>query len=147
MDNLRKPLTFTCGKWLSASKGDHKIFTVLYPNKTSNESPRSHSDPRSRSRDDRRPRDDTMYKVQVFTGDMRNADTSAGVYLTLYGREDMSDKIPLRQPGKKCFDRGQRDVFSVSVPRMLGDIDKIRLVAVLCADYVRHIHSDGYYGT
>lgn len=62
------------------------------------------------------------YIITVTTGDVKNAGTSARVYIILHGGEkgaETSGKIWLEK-GK--FDRGMTDIFNVNVLRMLSPV-------------------------
>ena len=65
------------------------------------------------------------YIVRVFTGDVKNAGTSAKVFIELFGGkagEETSNRIML-QDGH--FDRGKVDEFHVESPKFLTPLSQI----------------------
>ncbi|MGH0125309.1 UNVERIFIED_CONTAM: hypothetical protein FKN15_022898 [Acipenser sinensis] len=67
------------------------------------------------------------YLVQVFTGHRFHASTSAQVVLTLIGSEGESEPHHLTDPEKPVFERGGVDMFLLTTPFSLGELQGIRL--------------------
>ena len=65
-------------------------------------------------------------KVQVLTGNIKNAGTTANVFITIFGSEDTSEKLPLKVMGKTCFEKGQLDTFVIDTKKPFGKIEKIK---------------------
>ena len=69
---------------------------------------------------------DKNYTVEVKTGDLLRAGTSAHVYIQLIGKNGPSPEINLDNPGHDDFERYHLDTFTISVEDV-GWIDKIRI--------------------
>ena len=70
------------------------------------------------------------YSVHVTTGDVRNASTSANVFVVLYGGEDgqkNSGKLVLRNENNDNFERGRTDINILELIE-LSSINKVSLV-------------------
>lgn len=67
------------------------------------------------------------YIVVVTTGTIEKAGTDAGVFLTLYGRENQSQEFALDTLGVNDFERGSVNQFAVTPSLQLGDVTAIRL--------------------
>ena len=73
----------------------------------------------------------TEYKVEVFTGREQVSAMTANVFLTIYGFDETSEKIPLKSTDKKCFTKSQCDSFMVKTDKRLGKVEKIKYALVL----------------
>ncbi|XP_041077005.1 polycystic kidney disease protein 1-like 2 [Polyodon spathula] len=67
------------------------------------------------------------YMLTVSTGQRRGASTSAQVTVTLYGSEGESDPHHLTDPEKPVFERGESDMFLLTTPFSLGELQSLRL--------------------
>ena len=70
------------------------------------------------------------YSVHVSTGDVRNAATSANVFVVLYGGEDgqkNSGKLVLRNEKNDNFQRGRTDIFQVETADCLSPLHHITI--------------------
>lgn len=52
------------------------------------------------------------YEVEIWTGDVGGAGTTARVYMQIYGEEGKTEVLSLSSRSK-VFDRGSKDVFQV----------------------------------
>ncbi|KAG2501257.1 hypothetical protein HYH03_001064 [Edaphochlamys debaryana] len=96
---------FVAGLWLGPQTGlEIKI-------------PASYIDPRV---------DRAEYLVQVYTSDVKNAGTDAGIWIELIGDKLTSGRQALIDTGKDTFERGQVDDFKV-ICRQLGPLKAIRV--------------------
>ncbi|XP_066480514.1 oxygen-regulated protein 1 [Tiliqua scincoides] len=66
------------------------------------------------------------WKVIVLTSDLPSASTTSQVYVTLYGDQTNSDAIFLYGEGKKVFERGNTDTFTIHTED-IGNLYKIRI--------------------
>ena len=48
-----------------------------------------------------------LYTVTVYTGSVSGAETTANVYLTIYGKKGSTNEVHLKKGGKKLFGKGQ----------------------------------------
>ena len=74
------------------------------------------------------------YSVHVTTGDVRNASTSANVFVVLYGGEDgqkNSGKLVLRNENNDNFERGRTDIFHVETVDCLTPCIILPLVMII----------------
>ncbi|XP_070566961.1 polyunsaturated fatty acid 5-lipoxygenase-like [Ptychodera flava] len=68
------------------------------------------------------------YKITVETGDLKGAGTNANVYIILHDDKGQKSKeIKLDVFMRNDFERGRRDIFTISGIANLGDIRKIEL--------------------
>ncbi|KAK6480041.1 polycystic kidney disease protein 1-like 2 isoform X1 [Huso huso] len=67
------------------------------------------------------------YLLAVYTGHRRGAGTSAKVVVTLSGSEGESDPHHLTDPEKPVFERGGVDMFLLTTPFSLGELQTVRL--------------------
>ncbi|XP_036400112.1 polycystic kidney disease protein 1-like 2 [Megalops cyprinoides] len=67
------------------------------------------------------------YMLTVSTGHRRGASTSAQVTVTLLGSEGESEPHHLTDPDKPVFERGGVDMFLLTTPFSLGELQSIRL--------------------
>ncbi|XP_034549878.1 polycystic kidney disease protein 1-like 2 [Notolabrus celidotus] len=77
--------------------------------------------------EDNDPMDEYRYLLSVNTGHRRGASTSSQVAITLMGLEGNSEPHHLSDPKKRVFERGAVDVFLLTTPFSLGDLQGIRL--------------------
>ncbi|XP_054471700.1 polycystic kidney disease protein 1-like 2 [Anoplopoma fimbria] len=77
--------------------------------------------------EDNEPVDEYRYLLSVSTGHRRGASTSSQVTITLLGAEGNSEPHHLTDPKKCVFERGAVDVFLLTTPFSLGDLQGIRL--------------------
>ncbi|KAJ8247277.1 hypothetical protein GJAV_G00244460 [Gymnothorax javanicus] len=67
------------------------------------------------------------YMLHISTGHRRGASTSAQVTVTLTGSEGESEPHHLTDPDKPVFGRGDTDMFLLTTPFSLGELQSIRL--------------------
>ncbi|XP_042283303.1 polycystic kidney disease protein 1-like 2 [Thunnus maccoyii] len=77
--------------------------------------------------EDNDPMDEYRYLLSVSTGHRRAAATSSQVTITLLGAEGNSEPHHLIDPKKCVFERGAVDMFLLTTPFFLGDLQSIRL--------------------
>ncbi|XP_065818468.1 polycystin-1-like protein 2 [Labrus bergylta] len=77
--------------------------------------------------EDNDPMDEYRYLVSVSTGHRRGASTSSQVAITLVGVEGISEPHHLTDRKKCVFERGAGDMFLLTAPFSLGDLQSIRL--------------------
>ncbi|XP_062287305.1 polycystin-1-like protein 2 [Scomber scombrus] len=77
--------------------------------------------------EDNNPMDEYRYLLSVSTGHRRGASTSSQVTITLFGAEGNSEPHHLTDPKKCVFERGAVDIFLLTTPFSLGDLQGIRL--------------------
>ncbi|CAK6964402.1 polycystic kidney disease protein 1-like 2 [Scomber scombrus] len=77
--------------------------------------------------EDNNPMDEYRYLLSVSTGHRRGASTSSQVTITLLGAEGNSEPHHLTDPKKCVFERGAVDIFLLTTPFSLGDLQGIRL--------------------
>ncbi|XP_041806603.1 polycystic kidney disease protein 1-like 2 [Chelmon rostratus] len=77
--------------------------------------------------EDNDPMDEYRYLLSVSTGHRRGASTSSQVTITLLGTEGNSEPHHLTDPEKCVFERGAVDLFQLTAPFSLGDLQGIRL--------------------
>ncbi|KAM8782294.1 lipoxygenase homology domain-containing protein 1 isoform 1-T1 [Rhynchonycteris naso] len=100
---------FAVNRWLARGKEDNELVVELVPSGQSGPEPNT-------------------YEVQVITGNVPKAGTSANVYLTIYGEEfgDTGER-PLKNSDKSSkFQPGQTDTFMIYAID-LGPLTKIRI--------------------
>ena len=70
------------------------------------------------------------YQLHVTTGDVRNASTSANVFVVLHGGENgekNSGKLVLRNNKKDNFKRGRTDIFKVETVECLSPLHHLTI--------------------
>ncbi|XP_022597025.1 polycystic kidney disease protein 1-like 2 [Seriola dumerili] len=77
--------------------------------------------------DDNDLMDEYRYLLSVSTGHRRGASTSSQVTITLLGPDGNSEPHHLTDPKKCVFERGEVDMFLLTTPYCLGDLQGIRL--------------------
>ncbi|XP_043937521.1 polycystic kidney disease protein 1-like 2 [Protopterus annectens] len=77
--------------------------------------------------EDNDPFDQYRYVLTVVTGHRRGAATTSKVTIILYGSEGESEPHHLADPEKPLFERGASDVFLLTTPFSLGELQSIRL--------------------
>ncbi|XP_028289475.1 polycystic kidney disease protein 1-like 2 [Parambassis ranga] len=77
--------------------------------------------------EDNNPMDEYRYLLSVSTGHRIGASTSSQVTVTLLGEEGNSEPHHLTDPQKPMFERGAVDLFLITTPFSLGDLQGIRL--------------------
>uniref|UniRef100_A0A3P8SK35 Polycystic kidney disease 1 like 2a n=1 Tax=Amphiprion percula TaxID=161767 RepID=A0A3P8SK35_AMPPE len=76
---------------------------------------------------DNDPMDEYRYLLSVCTGHRVGASTSSQVTVTLLGAEGNSEPHHLTDPKKPVFERGGVDMFLITAPFCLGDLQSLRL--------------------
>ncbi|XP_071328687.1 polycystin-1-like protein 2 [Trachinotus anak] len=76
---------------------------------------------------DNDPMDEYRYLLSVSTGHRRGASTSSQVTITLLGADGNSEPHHLTDPKKCVFERGDVDMFLLTTPFSLGDLQGVRL--------------------
>ncbi|XP_047143817.1 uncharacterized protein LOC101238025 isoform X3 [Hydra vulgaris] len=76
---------------------------------------------------DNLPEDKYLYEIVVNTGNRRNAGTKSNIFFTVTGDVTDSGVRHLKDPERECFQRSSCDVFIMTTPRTLGDLDFIRI--------------------
>jgi lipoxygenase homology domain-containing protein 1 len=100
---------FPCEKWLALDLDDGKIERMLKENTALRETHKSHS----------------VWNVNVFTSDLKNAGTDAKVFLMLYGDKGKTDEIELRSKDND-FETGKCDNFKIETSD-IGQPFKLRV--------------------
>ncbi|XP_034430206.1 polycystic kidney disease protein 1-like 2 [Hippoglossus hippoglossus] len=77
--------------------------------------------------EDNDPMDEYRYLLCVSTGHRRGASTSSQITLTLLGADGTSEPHHLTDPKKCVFERGAVDMFLLTTPFSLGDLQGVRL--------------------
>ncbi|KAK3533669.1 hypothetical protein QTP70_024018, partial [Hemibagrus guttatus] len=77
--------------------------------------------------EDNDPLAEYRYLLTVTTGHRRGASTSSQVTVTLLGSEGESEPHHLTDPDKPVFERGGTDMFLLTTPFSLGELQSIRL--------------------
>ncbi|XP_003474113.1 lipoxygenase homology domain-containing protein 1 isoform X2 [Cavia porcellus] len=102
-----KQYTFPANRWLDKNKADGRLEVELYPSEVVEIQKLVH------------------YEVEIWTGDVGGAGTTARVYMQIYGEEGKTEVLSLSSRSK-VFDRGSKDVFQLEAVDV-GEIYKIRL--------------------
>uniref|UniRef100_A0A5F8GTD3 Lipoxygenase homology PLAT domains 1 n=1 Tax=Monodelphis domestica TaxID=13616 RepID=A0A5F8GTD3_MONDO len=102
-----KKYTFPVNRWLDKNAADGRTEVELYPSEVEEIEKLIH------------------YEVEIVTGDMGNASTSARVYMQIYGEEGKTEVLFLKSRSK-VFQRGNTDTFQLEAADV-GEIFKIRL--------------------
>ncbi|CAL1292788.1 unnamed protein product [Larinioides sclopetarius] len=76
---------------------------------------------------DNEPGDKYIYEVLVFTGHQRNAGTKSNVFFIASGEEDETEVRHLADDKRPILQKSSVDVFVMSVPRSLGQLNYLRI--------------------
>ncbi|XP_073715516.1 polycystin-1-like protein 2 [Misgurnus anguillicaudatus] len=85
--------------------------------------------------EDNDPLAEYRYLLSINTGHRRGASTSSQVTVILQGTEGESEPHHLTDPDKPVFERGGLDMFLMTTPYSLGEIQSIRLWHDNSGDY------------
>ncbi|XP_056232679.1 polycystic kidney disease protein 1-like 2 [Seriola aureovittata] len=77
--------------------------------------------------EDNHPGAQYNYLIGVQTGHRKNAGTTANVTVKLIGSDGESETHTLTDPDKPVFERGAFDMFLLSTPFPLGEVQNVRL--------------------
>ncbi|KAL4613536.1 polycystic kidney disease protein 1-like 2 [Arapaima gigas] len=77
--------------------------------------------------EDNDPLSNYRYVLHISTGHRHGASTSSQVTVILLGSEGESDPHHLKDPDKPLFERGAVDMFLLTTPFSLGELQSIRL--------------------
>lgn len=112
-DGENQTYEFPCDRWLSESEDDGQISRdLIVMNGGSDFMP------------------GLPYIINITTGDIRGAGTSAKVYVILYGGKDgdlNSGKLWIRNGSKDNFERGRTDIFNVECAEELSPIHHVTI--------------------
>nr|XP_004656869.2 lipoxygenase homology domain-containing protein 1 isoform X3 [Jaculus jaculus] len=107
-----KQYTFPANRWLDKNQADGRLEVELYPSEVVEIQKLVH------------------YEVEVWTGDMGGAGTTARVYVQIYGEEGKTEVLFLSSRSK-VFDRASKDTFQTDTFTIyaidLGPLTKIRI--------------------
>ncbi|XP_039698362.1 lipoxygenase homology domain-containing protein 1 isoform X1 [Pteropus medius] len=102
-----KQYTFPANRWLDKNQADGRLQVELYPSEVVEIQKLVH------------------YEVEVWTGDVGGASTTAQVYMQIYGEEGKTEVLFLSSRSK-VFERASKDTFQLEAADV-GEIFKIRL--------------------
>ncbi|XP_021542012.1 lipoxygenase homology domain-containing protein 1 isoform X2 [Neomonachus schauinslandi] len=102
-----KQYTFPANRWLDKNQADGRLEVELYPSEVVEIQKLVH------------------YEVEIWTGDMGGAGTTARVYMQIYG-EDGKTEVLFLSSRSKVFDRASKDTFQLEAEDV-GEVFKIRL--------------------
>nr|XP_014684407.2 lipoxygenase homology domain-containing protein 1 isoform X2 [Equus asinus] len=102
-----KQYTFPANRWLDKNQADGCLEVELYPSEVVEIQKLVH------------------YEVEIWTGDVGGAGTTARVYMQIYGEEGKTEVLFLSSRSK-VFDRASKDTFQLEAADV-GEIFKIRL--------------------
>ncbi|XP_004422559.1 PREDICTED: lipoxygenase homology domain-containing protein 1 isoform X1 [Ceratotherium simum simum] len=102
-----KRYTFPANRWLDKDQADGRLEVELYPSEVVEIQKLVH------------------YEVEIWTGDVGGAGTTARVYMQIYGEEGKTEMLFLSSRSK-VFDRASKDTFQLEAADV-GEIFKIRL--------------------
>ncbi|KAM6148889.1 lipoxygenase homology domain-containing protein 1 isoform 2-T2 [Erethizon dorsatum] len=102
-----KQYTFPANRWLDKNQADGRLEVELYPSEVVEIQKLVH------------------YEVEIWTGDVGGAGTTASVYMQIYGEEGKTEVLVLSSRSK-VFDRASKDVFQLEAADV-GEVYKIRL--------------------
>ncbi|XP_005372931.1 PREDICTED: lipoxygenase homology domain-containing protein 1 isoform X1 [Chinchilla lanigera] len=102
-----KQYIFPANRWLDKNRADGRLEVELYPSEVTEIQKLIH------------------YEVEIWTGDVGGAGTTARVYMQIYGEEGKTEVLFLSSRSK-VFDRASKDVFQLEAADV-GEIYKIRL--------------------
>ncbi|XP_004623680.1 lipoxygenase homology domain-containing protein 1 isoform X2 [Octodon degus] len=107
-----KQYTFPANRWLDKNQADGRLEVELYPSEITEIQKLVH------------------YEVEIWTGDVGGASTTAKVYMQIYGEEGKTEVLFLSSRSK-VFDRASKDVFQTDTFTIyaidLGALTKIRI--------------------
>uniref|UniRef100_A0A4X1UPJ7 PLAT domain-containing protein n=1 Tax=Sus scrofa TaxID=9823 RepID=A0A4X1UPJ7_PIG len=107
-----KQYTFPANRWLDKDQADGRLEVELYPSEVIDIQKLIH------------------YEVEVWTGDVGGAGTTARVYMQIYGEEGKTEVLFLSSRSK-VFDRASKDIFQTDTFTVyaidLGALTKIRI--------------------
>uniref|UniRef100_I3MZW8 Lipoxygenase homology PLAT domains 1 n=1 Tax=Ictidomys tridecemlineatus TaxID=43179 RepID=I3MZW8_ICTTR len=107
-----KKYTFPANRWLDKNQADGRLEVELYPSEVVEIQKLVH------------------YEVDIWTGDVGGAGTTARVYLQIYGEEGKTEVLFLSSRSK-AFDRASKDTFQTDTFTIyaidLGALSKIRI--------------------
>ncbi|XP_077916251.1 lipoxygenase homology domain-containing protein 1 isoform X3 [Halichoerus grypus] len=107
-----KQYTFPANRWLDKNQADGRLEVELYPSEVVEIQKLVH------------------YEVEIWTGDMGGAGTTARVYMQIYG-EDGKTEVLFLSSRSKVFDRASKDTFQTDTFTIyavdLGALTKIRI--------------------
>ncbi|KAF3829834.1 hypothetical protein GH733_001785, partial [Mirounga leonina] len=102
-----KQYTFPANRWLDKNQADGRLEVELYPSEVVEIQKLVH------------------YEVEIWTGDMGGAGTTARVYMQIYG-EDGKTEVLFLSSRSKVFNRASKDTFQLEAEDV-GEVFKIRL--------------------
>uniref|UniRef100_A0A8C0Q3G8 Lipoxygenase homology domain-containing protein 1 n=1 Tax=Canis lupus familiaris TaxID=9615 RepID=A0A8C0Q3G8_CANLF len=107
-----KQYTFPANRWLDKNQADGRLEVELYPSEVVEIQKLVH------------------YEVEIWTGDVGGASTTARVYVQIYG-EDGKTEVLFLSSRSKVFDRASKDIFQTDTFTIyaidLGALTKIRI--------------------
>ncbi|XP_069906347.1 lipoxygenase homology domain-containing protein 1 isoform X3 [Oryctolagus cuniculus] len=107
-----KRYTFPANRWLDKNQADGRLEVELYPSEVVEIQKLIH------------------YEVEIWTGDVGGAGTTARVYMQIYGEEGKTEVLFLSSRSK-VFDRASKDIFQTDTFTIyaidLGALTKIRI--------------------
>uniref|UniRef100_A0A3Q2H4G9 Lipoxygenase homology PLAT domains 1 n=1 Tax=Equus caballus TaxID=9796 RepID=A0A3Q2H4G9_HORSE len=107
-----KQYTFPANRWLDKNQADGRLEVELYPSEVMEIQKLVH------------------YEVEIWTGDVGGAGTTARVYMQIYGEEGKTEVLFLSSRSK-VFDRASKDTFQTDTFTIyaidLGALTKIRI--------------------
>ncbi|KAI5280037.1 Lipoxygenase-likey Domain-Containing Protein 1 [Manis pentadactyla] len=102
-----KQYTFPANRWLDKNQADGRLEVELYPSEVLEIQKLVH------------------YEIEIWTGDVGGAGTTAQVFMQIYGEEGKTEVLFLSSRSK-VFDRASKDTFQLEAADV-GEIFKIRL--------------------
>ncbi|XP_044898138.1 lipoxygenase homology domain-containing protein 1 isoform X4 [Felis catus] len=102
-----KQYTFPANRWLDKNQADGRLEVELYPSEVVEIQKLVH------------------YELEVWTGDVGGAGTTARVYVQIYG-EDGKTEVLFLSSRSKVFERASKDTFQLEAADV-GEVFKIRL--------------------
>ncbi|XP_059165244.1 lipoxygenase homology domain-containing protein 1-like [Physella acuta] len=66
------------------------------------------------------------YKIRVRTGTVKSAGTDASIFIIMHGNRGSTDRIPLRDPDGRRFERGSLDYFT-GTTEFIGQLKSITI--------------------
>ncbi|XP_048219317.1 lipoxygenase homology domain-containing protein 1 isoform X3 [Perognathus longimembris pacificus] len=107
-----KQYTFPANRWLDKNQADGRLEVELYPSEVVEIQKLVH------------------YEVEIWTGDLGGASTTARVFIQIYGEEGKTEVLFLSSRSK-VFDRASKDIFQTDTFTIyaidLGALTKIRI--------------------
>ncbi len=77
--------------------------------------------------EDNHPSDNYLYEVAVQTGFVKGSGSTADVFIILMGSLGETSPRKLKNPNRKCFNKGDTDAFLLTTPFSLGVIKEIEI--------------------